>query len=141
MTTTSAARPSIAGWLLVCAVLAIGVLGVASLWTGLAVFTGRHSGWMALVGAADAALLLRLLRAPRSRAGAIAALIAAALTVLTANFFIVATQYGLAFGLAPLDSTLKLGIDTAWTAARLSNGSIDIGCALLALPLAWWWAR
>ncbi|MFN3843245.1 MAG: hypothetical protein ACK4RW_08255 [Rehaibacterium terrae] len=128
-------------WPLATVATLAGILGIAAIWTGVAVVSGKPVGWMALVAAVDAVLLLRLAgtRPGWPRAGV--AVAATAATVVLANWFIVATQLGLAMGLRPLPSALRLGPDLAWYLAVLANGGLDVAAILAALALAAWWGR
>lgn len=128
-------------WPLATVATLAGILGIAAIWTGVAVVSGKPAGWMALVAAVDAVLLLRLagVRSGWPRAGM--AMAATAATAVLANWFIVATQLGLAMGLRPLPSALRLGPDLAWQLTIQANGGLDLAAILAALALAAWWGR
>jgi hypothetical protein len=120
-------------------VTAIGLLllasaGIAAGWTLLALVSGRQCSWMALAAAADAAIVLRLLRVRPGAARAGAAVVATGLAIVLANWWIAAGQVGRNLGLLPWDSSLRLGPDYAWTLATLANRPADL--ALLAAALA-----
>lgn len=128
-------------WPLATVATLAGILGIAAIWTGVAVVSGKPVGAMALIAAVDAVLLLRLagVRSGWPRAGV--AVVATAATVVLANWFIVATQLGFAMGLRPLPSALRLGPDLAWHLAAQTNGGLDMAAILAALALAAWWGR
>ncbi|MBS7456635.1 hypothetical protein [Coralloluteibacterium stylophorae] len=128
-------------WILACFGLVAGALGVAALWTVLALALGGMSGWMALVAAVDAAILLRLAGVRGHGARAWAAVAGTAATLLLANWFIVAVDLGRALGLRPLEAVSRLGADTAWVFAVHGNGALDWLWMGLSLPLAAWLAR
>ncbi|NZA26671.1 hypothetical protein H0E84_09760 [Luteimonas sp. SJ-92] len=106
--------------------LLLGTAGCAALWIMLATATGRQSSWMAVVAALDAALLLRMARVPAGAARALWGVLAAAVTILLANWFIAAAHLGKMFGLLPWASALKLGAGHAWTLSRLANDPVEI---------------
>ena len=116
--------------------LALGVAVVATAWILLASATGRQSSWMALLAAADAAFLLRIGGMAPGLRRAAWAVGATALTIVLANWGIVAAGIGRLVGLAPLDSASKLGTGLAWTVVQLANGPIDVVLLLVALGVA-----
>ena len=116
--------------------LALGIAGFAAAWVVVAMGTGRQSSWMALLAAADAALLLRvggMPAGPRRAAWAVAGTLA---TVVLANWGIAAAGIGRRIGLDPLESALKLGNGLAWTVAQLVNGPLDLALVAAAVVLA-----
>lgn len=117
--------------------LLLGSLCFALVWTLLAIYLGRQSSWMAVLGAVDSALLLRLggMRGGNSRATL--AVAATAAIILLFNWAMVATQIGIVMGLNPLDSALKLGMHHAHTLASLANTGPDLAWMAAALVLAW----
>ncbi|HJR74461.1 MAG TPA: hypothetical protein VJ806_12565 [Luteimonas sp.] len=121
--------------------LALGCAGFAALWVLAALYTDRQLGWMALLGALDAAVLVRLGGLPRGAGRAIAAVAATAVIVLLANWGVAAGQIGTVMGLLPWESLLKLGPRYAWTLAQLANGAVEWACTLAALALAAWLGR
>ncbi len=121
--------------------LLLGSLGFAALWVLLALYTDRQLGWMALPAAADAALLLRLGGMRRGWPRAACAVAATAITVVLANWGIAGGQIGGAMGLLPWESLQKLGLDYAWTLARLANGGIELAWTAAALAVAAWLGR
>lgn len=130
-----AQRTSWLSWLL----LLLGVGGFAALWVIVGLYSDAQSSWMAVLGALDVALLLRLGRwsaGPRRSALGVAATV---VTILLANWGITSGQLGAVLGLAPWDSALKLGPHHAWTLAQLANGVGDalwLGVALGVAALA-----
>jgi hypothetical protein len=121
--------------------VAIGLLllastGIAAAWALLSLVTGRQCSWMALVAAADAIVVLRLLRVRPGMVRAGTAWAATALSVALANWWIAAGQIGRSLGLMPWDSSLRLGPDYAWTLATLANNPADVGWIAAALLLA-----
>jgi len=115
-------------------ILLLGGLCFSLIWVLLALYLGRQSGWMALLAALDAAVLLRFAGVrPGSRRALVAALATMAMAAL-ANWFIIASQLGFVLGLLPWESALRLGFSHAWTLAQLANGTLDWAC-LLASPL------
>lgn len=98
----------------------------AGIWVLLSLYLDRQAGWMAVLAAVDAALLLRI---GGMAAGPVRMLMAVAGTlaiIAVANWAIVATQLGFMMGLTPWDSALKLGLHHAWMLASLANGTADL---------------
>lgn len=128
-------------WSLAALALIAGALGIAAVWTTIAVGFGTQAGWMAPVAALDAVLLLRIAGVPAGQGRAAAALLGTLVAIALANWFIAATGLGQAVGLRPLPSALRLGPDHAWILAKTANSVWDWLWAGLSLPLAWWGAR
>lgn len=135
---TPKARP---GPGLAIVMLLIGSAGFAALWVLLALYTDRQLGWMALPGAVDAVLLLRLGGMRRSWLRAACAVAATAMIIVLANWGIAGGQIGAAMGLLPWESLQKLGLGYAWSLAQLANGGIELAWAAAALVLAAWLGR
>lgn len=131
--TDSAARR--ARWL-APALLLLATLGCAAAWILLALATGRQSGWMAAVAAADAVLVLRIARMPRGIARAALAVAATMATVALANWGIAAGEVGRALGMLPWDASVRLGPHYAWTLALLANGAAERAWLVAALMIA-----
>jgi hypothetical protein len=122
-------------------ILLLGGLCFSLIWVLLALYLGRQSGWLALLAALDAAVLLRFAGVrPGSRRALVAALATVAMAVL-ANWFIIASQLGFVLGLLPWESALRLGFSHAWTLAQLANGTLDWACLLASPLLAAWLAK
>ena len=111
--------------------LLLGSAGMAAAWIVAARVGGGQLGWIAVLAALDAALMLRLggMRGGWAR-GALAVL-GTALAIALANWGIVATQMGAPMGLLPWESMTRLGPGFVWTLVKLANGAIDV---------AWWGA-
>lgn len=127
-------------WLLSGFALVVGILGIVAVWLALAVLTGSACGWLALVAAADMALMLQLTQAPGSWSRRLVAVAATGLAVAASQWFIAATYLGQALGLTPLESARRLGPVLAWALTLLNLHAADWGWILLSLPLAAWWA-
>jgi len=120
--------------------LLIGCAGFAAAWVLLALWSRQQAGWMALLAAIDAALLLRLGRFPAGSLRIVLAVAATLAMAVLAQWTIVAAHIGAGMGLQPWDSALKLGPDHAWTLLRLANGTGDWLFLAASLPLAAWLA-
>lgn len=120
-------------------VLAAG--GFAAIWTLVALYTSRQMSWLAVIGALDAAWMLRLSGWPAGRGRVLAAVAATGAMVVLANWSIIATHLGGAMGLKPWESITRLGSDHAWTLAQLANGPMDLLWIAAALLAAAWVAR
>jgi hypothetical protein len=116
--------------------LLLGGTCFALIWILLALYLGRPCGWMALLGAIDAALMLRFGGMRRGGARALWTVAATLAIIAVVNWSIAATQIGIPMGLNPWDSALKLGTDYAWTLAKLANQMVDRAWMGLALVVA-----
>ena len=125
-----------APWLLPTVALLAGILGTDAVWVALAVASGRPCSWLAPIAALDLVLLLRFAGAPAGAVRTAAAVLGTALAVALAQWLIVATQMGLALGLQPVDSALRLGPALALQFMRLSLGRADLAWMLASLPVA-----
>ena len=125
-----------AGWLLPSVALPVGILGMSAVWVAIAILSDRSCSWLALVAAVDMSLLLRLTNAPPGRLRMVVAVLATALAVALSQWLIVATHLGLALGLEPLASSLRLGPALAWQLGKLSLDRVDWILLLASLPLA-----
>lgn len=116
--------------------LLLGVAGFVALWSTLSLSTGRQHGWMAVLGALDVVLMLRLGRWPAGGGRMLAALAGTSAVIVASNWLLIAGQLGRMLGLTPLQSALKLGSHHAWTLAQLANGALEATMAALALVVA-----
>ena len=122
-------------WLL----LLLGVGGFAAVWVIVGLYRDAQSSWMAILGALDVAMLLRLGKWPPGPRRAALGVLATAATIVVANWGITSGQLGAVLGLLPWDSALRLGMNHAWTLAQLANGVGDalwLGFALVVAALA-----
>ncbi|HEY5972363.1 MAG TPA: hypothetical protein VIT22_10425 [Pseudoxanthomonas sp.] len=131
--TSPAPRPT--RWL-APAILLLGGVCFALVWILLALYLERPCSWMAVLAAIDAALMLRFGGMPRGIARTALAVIATLSIIILVNWGIAATQIGIAMGLNPWDSALKLGFDYAWTLAGLANHTADLAWMALSLVVA-----
>lgn len=125
-------RAGAVSWLL----LLLGAGGFAAVWILLALATNRQCSWMAVLGALDIAWMLRLGQWPPGRGRRAVGVLATALMVVAANWFITAAQLGGMLGYDPLMSALRLGPNLAWTLAQLVNSATDVAWIALALVVA-----
>lgn len=121
---------------LALAMLLLGGLCFAVIWIMLAVYLEKPCGWMAVLGALNAAVMLRLGGMRRGAGRALLAVLATLAIIVLANWGTAATQIGFAMGLNPWDSALKLGMDYAWTLAGLANQTADRVWMAVALVIA-----
>lgn len=134
-------NPNSLRWTLALALSIAGLSGLAAIWTTAAVLSGQALGWLALFAAFDCAWLLRLGGAPAGKRRILFAVIGTALTIALSYWLIVATFFGMPLGLEPLDSFRRMGPSLAWDLSVLLANQWDVACAILALPLAAWWAH
>ena len=106
--------------------LLLASLGVAAAWVLLAMAIDRQSSWMAVVVAADAALVVRLLRMPPGALRAGCGVLATLLAIAAANWALVAAWLGRYLGLLPWESMLRLGPEFGWLLMRQANGAADL---------------
>lgn len=116
--------------------LMLGSAGIAAAWTLYAYARDEQASWMAVLAAADAALLLRLGRMPAGWPRALCALLGTALAIALANWMIAAAQVGKTVGLLPWESMQRLGTDYAWTLVTLANPPQQLAWLLAALVVA-----
>ena len=123
-------------WLLPAVALTVGALGMSAVWVALAVWTDRPCSWLAPVAALDMALLLRVTGVRPGPGRLLAAVLGTALTVALAQWLTVATQLGLALGLEPVTSAIRLGPALAKQLLLLSLDRWDYAWLLVSLPVA-----
>lgn len=123
-------------WLLPLLAMIAGALGMDAVWVAIAVSSGAPCSWLAPLAALDMALLLRLTGAPAGPGRVLAAVLGTAITVALAQWLTVATQMGIALGLEPLSSALRLGPSLAKQLLLLSLDRWDYAWLLSSLPFA-----
>lgn len=119
----------------------LGVFGMSAVWALLALILDRQCAWMAVLTAADIALLLRLTRAAPGMSRATATALATLATIALTNWTIAATQMGGPMGLKLIDSVQRLGIDHAQTLLALANGPAELAWYAVAVIVALWLGR
>jgi hypothetical protein len=119
----------------------LGIFGMSAVWTLLALIVDRQCAWMAVLTAADIALLLRLGRAAPGLPRAATNVVATLATILLANWTIAATQLGGAMGLKLVDSVQRLGSDHAQTLFGLANQPAELAWYAVAVIVALWLGR
>ncbi|WP_454831846.1 hypothetical protein [Pseudoxanthomonas wuyuanensis] len=115
-------------------ILLLGGFCFSLIWILLALYLERQAGWMALLAALDAALILRFTGMRRGSARILLAMLATVLMIALALWGIVASQLGFMLGLSPWTSATKLGLVHAWTLLGLANTPADLAC-MAAAPL------
>lgn len=129
-------RSRFSGRLLSRSLLLLGASGFAAAWLMLALHTGRQHSWMAVLGALDVAIVLRLGHWRPGAGRVVLAVSATAAIIVLANWLIIAAHLGSMLGLLPWDSALRLGFHHAWTLAGLANGAGDVAWMAVALAVA-----
>lgn len=127
--------------MLAAGLLLLGSAGAAAVWALIAVALDRQCGWMALVAAADAAVLLRMARVRPGASRAVLAAVATALAIVLANWWIAGAQVGQMVGLLAWQSIPKLGWFHGWTLLTLANHATDLAWYGLGLVTAAWAGR
>lgn len=113
-----------------------GCLGLAAAWVAIAMISGHQGAWMALLAALDAAWLLRLGGAKPGNLRLALGALATLLTIVLANWGIVAAHMAGMIGLGFRDSALKLGSSLAWTLSTLANSPADLAWLAAGVVLA-----
>lgn len=126
---------------MVLLVAVVAVAGVAAVWSGLSLVFRGNCGWMAVVTALDAALLLRLAAIPPGRARAGWAIAITLATVVVAWYLVSAAQIGLLMGFRPADAVWKISPGLAWLYAQSNATWGDLAWLLAALGIGWRVAR
>ena len=119
----------------------LGVCGMSAIWTLLALIVDRQCAWVAVLTAADIALLLRLARAAPGLPRAAVNVMATIATIAIANWVIAAAQVGGAMGFGLIDSVQRLGTDYAQTLFGLANHPSELAWYAIALIVALWLGR
>jgi hypothetical protein len=119
----------------------LGICGMTAIWTLLALIVDRQCAWVAVLTAADIALLLRLARAAPGLPRAATTVVATLATILLANWVIAAAQIGGAMGLGLIDSVQRLGTDHAQTLFGLANQPAELAWYAIAVIVALWLGR
>lgn len=119
----------------------LGICGMTAIWTLLALIVDRQCAWVAVLTAADIALLLRLAHAAPGLPRAAATVLATLATILLANWVIAAAQIGGAMGLGLIDSVQRLGTDHAQTLFGLANQPAELAWYAIAVIVALWLGR
>ena len=116
--------------------LALGVTGFAAVWVMVALSTGQLHGWMALLGALDVVIVVRLGTWQPGILRALLAALATAAIAAIANWWIIAAHLGAMLGMPPWSSALKLGVNHASTLAGVANGPADLILVSIAVVVA-----
>jgi len=123
------------------ALLLLGMLGATAAWLIVAVIGNNRAGWMALLVAAAAVLLLRIGRFPSGIARASTALLATTACIVASYWLVSALPIGAGMGQWPFVAASHMGLDFVWTLTRLGNTPLDWVFAGAALMLAAWFAH
>jgi hypothetical protein len=113
------------------------VAGVAAIWSGLTVLRGDPCGWMAIVAALDAALLLRLASFPPGRERAAFAVAITLATVAAAAFLFATAHVGLLLGMRPSESVWKMSVGLARLYVQANTGWVELAWVAAAVAIAW----
>jgi hypothetical protein len=134
-------RPGPARLVAAGATLAIALPLMVALWTAVALWFGAPSAWMTVIVAADASLLLQLLRIPPSPARCAMALAFLLVGSAVSLWVVVAGIVGPAFGLLPWESALRLGPVLFGAIATPWLGVANLAWLAAAVALTLWWNR
>ncbi|MBD8525549.1 hypothetical protein [Pseudomarimonas arenosa] len=125
-----------AAWLLTLVALAA-IAGMSAIWAGAASLSGGNAGWMSLIVALDAVLLLYLAGQPGGQRRILWALAITLATVLAAAALIAAAKIGAGLGLRPAESLGRMSLNLVLLYWQANLGWIELcwvaaGCALAA---------
>ncbi|GAB3741517.1 hypothetical protein GCM10028794_27330 [Silanimonas algicola] len=122
-------------------VLALALPLVVALWGAVALWLGAPAAWMAVIVAADASLLLSLLRTPPGAARTAWALGFLVLTAAASLWMMAAGVIGPSFGLLPWESALRLGPVLFGVIAGPWATPANVAWLAAAVALTLWWNR
>lgn len=128
-------------WMPAFTLALVGSIGIAAAWVLVAQNTGRQCSWMAVIAAADAALLLRIGGSRPGLARMTWAILATGLAIALANWGIAAEQVGRMLGLPVWTSMARMGGDYAWLLVRMANDAVDLAWLAAGLVAAAAWGR
>lgn len=118
-------------------VAVLALAGIAAIWGGVGLFRRSPCGWMALIAAVDAAILMRLSGFPAGAMRAHITLVITALSIVAGGFVVAAASIGIGFGALPHEAIWRTAPETAMFWWRLNISAWDVLPMLLSLPLAW----
>ena len=116
--------------------LLLGASGAAAIWVLLTFSTGWWSSLPAFIATVDLAWLLRLARLRGGIGRAVLGAAGTLLAIVLAQWWLHATQVGLAMGMLPWESIPKMGAGFAWTLTRLALQPMDLLVYAAAIGLA-----
>ena len=119
-----------------CGVLLLASAGAAAIWTLVSLAVDRQLGWMAIVAALDAAVVLRFMRMPAGPARMLLAAAGTLLAIALANWWIAGGQMGALVGFPPWDAIPRLGAAHAWTLFGLASTPLDLATYAVAVVVA-----
>ena len=128
-------------WPALVVLLIFGVPGGAAAWLIVAAITDSRAGWMALLIAVVAALVLRIGKFPGGTSRAMLAALATTAGIVTSYWLVAALPIGMAMGQLPFIAASHMGLDFVWTLTRLGSTPLDWLCSGVAILLAAWLAR
>lgn len=121
--------------------LALALPLMVGLWSAVALWLAAPTAWMAIIVAADASVLLALLRVPPGRARTAWALVFLLATTAGSLWLMAAGVVGPAFGLLPWESALRLGPVLFGVVATPWLGLANAAWLAAAVALTCWWNR
>jgi hypothetical protein len=134
---TSRRRPSAAVTVFAALVSVVAIAGVGAIWAGVSLIAGNNAGWMVLIAALDAALLLRLSGYPGGSNRAFFAVMITLATSAFAGYLIATARIGMAMGLRPADAIGRMSLELGWLYVESNSGWVELGWLAAACVLAW----
>lgn len=123
---TMTARPALPSPWFTLPLLLLGIAGCAALWVLVSMATGTTAGWMAVVAALDAAMLLRLARVRPGATRALWGTLATVACIGVSVWVVVAGLLGRMLGLTPWEAAIRLGSRHAWVLIQTTHGAADL---------------
>lgn len=128
-------------WPLAGFALLVAIPALCLLWLLVGMRLSSPAGWMSLVVAIDAVLLLRLTAAPAGIARGLCALATTLLCSIASAWLLVAGEFGAQFGLPPWESAQRMGMVLFTEVGLQWFGPGDLIWVVIALFVAWYWGR
>ncbi|RMH89471.1 hypothetical protein EBB59_10265 [Lysobacter pythonis] len=123
------------------ALLAMGAAGSAAIWVLASFALNIWSSLFAFIATLDIVWLARMARLRPGPWRAAQAMLATALAIALAQWWLLASDVGAQLGLLPWESIPKMGGGFVWTLAKLRLEPFDLAIQAAAVTLAGWWSR
>ncbi|MEO7478823.1 MAG: hypothetical protein ABIT64_06300 [Lysobacteraceae bacterium] len=121
--------------------LVLGTSAVIGVWLVAAALGDSHAGWAAPLAALGSVALLRFAHVAVGQTRAMLATIITAITVVLANWLVIALPIAQAMDMSPLDAASRIGLHFAWTLTMLGSTPMDWLWMAVALALSAWLGR
>lgn len=126
-----------AGSIMGLLIAVVAVAGASAIWLGVAVILRSNAGWMAVVVALDAALLLRLAGLRPGARRAIWAIAITLTTIVAAAFLVATARIGMDMGIRPAEAVSKMSLGLSWLWVQSNSGWPEALWVAVAVGVAW----